>query len=83
MPQNERFGSPRERIVHDRTNPYDVSFGDGIHHCLGASLVRLEGQVAIGTLLRRFPRMELAAEPEFSERMTLRGLRELRVDLGT
>ncbi|MEN8183563.1 MAG: cytochrome P450 [Myxococcota bacterium] len=59
-----------------------VSFGGGIHHCLGASLVRLEGQVALGTLIRRFPRMELALEPEFGSRMTLRGLNELRLVLG-
>jgi len=60
-----------------------VSFGGGIHHCLGASLVRLEGQLALSSLLRRFPRIELAAEPAFDERMTLRGLRELRLVLGT
>jgi cytochrome P450 len=60
-----------------------VSFGGGIHHCLGASLVRLESQLALGSLIRRFPRMELAAEPEFDERMTLRGLRELELVLGT
>jgi cytochrome P450 len=59
-----------------------VSFGGGIHHCLGASLVRLEGQLALGSLIRRFPRIELAAEPAFDERMTLRGLQELRLVLG-
>jgi cytochrome P450 len=60
-----------------------VSLGGGIHHCLGASLLRLEGQVALGTLVRRFPRMALAAEPAFSERMTLRGLQRLPLTLGT
>ncbi len=59
-----------------------VSLGGGIHHCLGASLLRLEGQVALGTLIRRFPRMALAAEPTFVKRMTLRGLGELRLTLG-
>jgi cytochrome P450 len=60
-----------------------VSFGGGIHHCLGASLVRLEGQLALGALIRRFPRMELVAKPAFGRRMTLRGLDELRLSLGT
>ena len=60
-----------------------VSFGGGIHHCLGASLVRLEGQIALGSLVRRFPRMELVSEPAFGRRMTLRGLDELRLSLGT
>jgi cytochrome P450 len=79
-----RWGADADRLDVARQGAHEhVSFGGGIHHCLGASLVRLEGQVALGTLLRRFPRLELAAEPEFSARMTLRGLRELRVDLGT
>jgi cytochrome P450 len=37
-----------------------VAFGDGIHHCLGASLARLEGQVALSALIARFDRLELA-----------------------
>ena len=79
-----KWGEDADRLDVARQGAHEhVSFGGGIHHCLGASLVRLEGQVAIGTLIRRFPRMELTAEPEFSGRMTLRGLRELRLDLGT
>jgi cytochrome P450 len=79
-----KWGADADRLDIGRQGAHEhVSFGGGIHHCLGASLVRLEGQVALGTLIRRFPRMELAIEPEFSERMTLRGLRELRLDLGT
>jgi cytochrome P450 len=40
-----------------------VAFGHGIHHCLGAPLARLEGQIAIGALLDRFPDIALAADP--------------------
>jgi len=40
-----------------------IAFGHGIHRCLGAPLARLEGQIAIGKLLGRFPAMTLAAEP--------------------
>ena len=37
-----------------------VAFGHGLHFCLGAPLARLEGQIAIGSLLRRFPDLALA-----------------------
>jgi cytochrome P450 len=40
-------------------NPH-VAFGFGIHYCLGASLARLEGQIAIATLLRRIPNLKIA-----------------------
>ena len=56
-----------------------VSFGSGIHYCLGASLARLEAQVAIGTFVRRFPNARLAAEPEWNGRINLRGLEHLPV----
>ncbi|SDI22310.1 Cytochrome P450 [Sinosporangium album] len=44
-------------------NPH-VAFGHGIHHCLGAPLARLEGQIALGTVLRRFPVIELVKPDE-------------------
>ena len=40
-----------------------VAFGHGIHYCLGAPLARLEGEVAFGALLSRFPGLSLAADP--------------------
>ena len=58
-----------------------LAFGSGIHHCLGAALARLEGRLAIGTLLTRFPRLELADEPTWSGRLTLRGLDALPIAL--
>jgi cytochrome P450 len=54
-----------------------LSFGGGAHHCLGAALARLEGEVAIGRLVRRFPRLELAGEPTWNGRINLRGLDRL------
>jgi cytochrome P450 len=56
-----------------------LTFGSGIHFCLGAALARLEGQVAMGTLIRRFPRLEQAGEPVGNGRITLRGLDSLPV----
>jgi cytochrome P450 len=60
-----------------------MSFGGGFHSCLGAHLARLEGQVAITTLVRRFPNVELATDAlDWNGRIVLRGLTELPVTLG-
>ena len=60
-----------------------LAFGSGIHHCLGAALARLEGRIAMGTLIRRFPGLELATDtPAWNGRLVLRGLDFLPVTLG-
>jgi cytochrome P450 len=52
-----------------------LSFGSGIHHCLGAALAKMEGQVALGSIVERFPDVELAADqPSWNGRIVLRGL---------
>ena len=57
-----------------------VSFGSGVHHCLGAALARLEGRSAIPALFRRFPNLALATdELEYNGRLVLRGLVALPV----
>jgi cytochrome P450 len=58
-----------------------VSFGSGVHHCLGAALARLEGQEAIGRLVRRYPNLERAGEPTHNGRIVLRGYDHLPVEL--
>jgi cytochrome P450 len=59
-------------------NPH-ITFGAGIHFCLGAPLARLEMQIAFETILRRMPRLELVAEPEWKPTYIIRGLKSLPV----
>jgi cytochrome P450 len=62
-----------------------LSFGQGSHFCPGAALARLEGQIAISTLLRRFPNLRLAVAPttlRWRPVLVLRGLEALPVAFG-
>ena len=58
-----------------------MTFGAGIHFCLGAPLARIELAASFGTLLREAPGLRLAAEPEWSPGYVIRGLKELSVAL--
>ncbi|MGH3360228.1 MAG: cytochrome P450 [Nocardioidaceae bacterium] len=68
------WGEDADRIRVDRPNARrHVSFGAGPHHCLGASLARLEGRVAIGRLVQRFGDLALDGDVEWNGRINLRG----------
>jgi cytochrome P450 len=73
--RDEAFWGPDAHLLRlDRDNARQhVSFGAGVHHCLGAALARLEGRVAIDRLVRRFPRLELDGDVRWNGRMNLRG----------
>jgi cytochrome P450 len=75
-----RFHDP-ERLDLGRDEGPPMSFGSGIHYCLGAALARLEGQVCFGRLLTRFKAVELAGEVARRDSITLRGLASLPVAL--
>lgn len=53
------FTGPNEIDIMRKPNPH-LSFGGGIHYCLGARLAIVEGDIAIGSLIRRFPKLRLA-----------------------
>jgi cytochrome P450 len=65
-----------------RENNNHIAFGHGAHYCLGAPLTRLEGQIAINTLLQRMPNLRLNIAPEqlqWRGGIVLRGLEKLPV----
>jgi cytochrome P450 len=77
----EVFAEP-DRLRLDRDGEPSLSFGGGLHYCLGAPLARLEAQLAFPALLRAFPRMALAGEPVWREGLALHGHTALPVDTG-
>jgi cytochrome P450 len=58
-----------------------LAFAAGVHYCLGAALAKLEAQVAIGTLIRRFPEVHLDGTPTWRDRLTIRGVDHLPLAL--
>ena len=80
----ERFPDA-DRLDVDRDAGGHVAFGHGIHFCLGAPLARIEGEVAFGALLSRFPSLSLAASPaslRWRKSSLIHGLETLPVRLG-
>jgi cytochrome P450 len=74
-----QFTEPNRLDVTRQDNCH-LAFGNGIHYCLAAPLGRLQGQIAVEAVLRRFPNVELAdPNPCYRDSWVLRGLRELPV----
>ncbi|HEV7747601.1 MAG TPA: cytochrome P450 [Pyrinomonadaceae bacterium] len=74
-----QFASPAELDIMRKPNRH-LAFGHGLHYCVGAALARLEGQIAINTIIRRMPALRLDTEDlEWNRNLTLRGLQSLPV----
>jgi len=78
-----KFAQP-ETLDIDRSDVRHIAFGHGIHFCLGAALARMEGQLALESLLYRFPHFRLGVAPDdlhwgHGDGLVLRGLTELPV----
>jgi cytochrome P450 len=75
------FAEPDRFDITRQPNPH-VAFGNGVHHCLGATLARVEGQEVFKALAERFPGMQLATEElEYQPSITFRSLKSLPITL--
>jgi hypothetical protein len=72
FPDPERFDVARKPNRH-------VAFGQGDHVCVGMNVARMEGRIALGRLLQRFAKIDLAGEPQRDRRIRFRGFRKLPV----
>jgi cytochrome P450 len=73
-----QFAAP-DQLELGRTDNRHLSFGIGTHFCLGAPLARMEGQIGIGSLVRRLRGVRLAGEPIRQASITFRGLQSLPI----
>ena len=72
----ERFEAPDALDPARGPNPH-LAFGKGPHYCMGAPLARLEGEIALNTLLARLPRLRVAVDEEALRYRFLPGFRAL------
>jgi cytochrome P450 len=77
----EIFADPHSFNIR-RTPNRHLAFGSGVHQCVGLSLARLEGRVAVELFLQRFPGYALKGEPEQSRRARFRGFNAIPAELG-
>lgn len=74
-----QFESPETLDITRKNNKY-LSFGSGIHHCLGSSLAKAEGKIALNTLMQRLPNIKLRSNDlEYRQPFALRGVKEMPV----
>ena len=83
-------GANRDPVVFEHPEVFDitrtnarehVSFGSGVHACLGAALARMELHIGLQSLFEHFPQLTLAGEPTFNDSILLHGLQHLPVSL--
>ena len=74
------FDNP-EKINIERNPNNHISFGGGIHFCLGAPLARLELSTSLPALFERFPTIQMTEKPELRETFVLRGYSEIKVSI--
>jgi len=77
----EKFENPDTMDISRWPNAH-VAFGAGVHHCLGATIARVEGQEVFSALAERYPNLQLKAhDMEYQESITFRSVKNLPVSL--
>ena len=77
----DKFENPDAMDITRWPNPH-VAFGAGIHHCLGATLARVEGQEVFRALAERYPNLQLKNQDmEYRESIVFRSIMEMPVSL--
>jgi cytochrome P450 len=79
----EVFADPNRFDITRENAGKHLSFSSGVHHCLGAQLARMEGEVALRALTERFPELSMVGRPHRRPTSNLRGYDALSVELGT
>ena len=75
------FENPNDLQLNRPNSNRHMAFASGIHYCLGASLAKLETEIAIGSLIKRFARIEIVGTPSWRDRLTIRGVNQLRLSV--
>ena len=75
------FENPNDLVLNRTNSNRHMSFASGIHYCLGASLAKLETEIAVGSLIKRFEKIEIVGTPSWRDRLTIRGVNQLRLSV--
>ncbi|MEY3423637.1 MAG: hypothetical protein RLZZ285_362 [Actinomycetota bacterium] len=68
------FTNPHQLDFSRKNSNKHLAFAAGVHYCLGASLAKLETEVALGTLVKTFKNIDVVSQPEWRDRLTIRGV---------
>ena len=75
------FENPNDLNLNRSNSNRHMAFASGIHYCLGASLAKLETEIAVGSLIKRFAQIEIIGTPSWRDRLTIRGVNQLRLSV--
>ena len=75
------FDNPHQLDFSRSNSNRHLAFAAGVHYCLGASLAKLETEVAVGTLVKTFRSIEFDTQPEWRDRLTIRGVSKFELNV--